>query len=490
MGTSGARLLVTDADLRVLGHEERAYGMQTSSDGRAEQDPDEILSACRELFIVAADRFPDDSIVIGLASVMHSLIALDGENRPLSPLVSWADTRARAQTRSLAEEHGTDFFYRRTGCPVHSSYWPGKISWFQDNLEQKPARFASVKEYLVHALTGQWMVDCGIAATSGLVNPTALSYDEEVLSALGVEQAQLSAIHHGTKRFHFSVEGRKFEAVLGSSDGALANLGSGAGSRPVLTVGSSSAVRRTVGTPLLDPEARAWCYPLDHDLFVIGEASNSGGLVLSWLAKLLGFEDVQAMTERAWPGPKAPRTRVLCLPTMLAERAPGYAESLSGHFSGLTTRHHREDLALAAIEGVAFFARLMFDDLKRVGVDTDWDGSTVLTGGTGSGTRFSKLAAHLLGPIRPVSGTHPSTAFGAAMLAMKSDTGADYAELNLRMGRPAIYGPHREDGPTDRGAGARGDGAQDESGPDEDWYTAYLEEKYARFRKAYERAHE
>ena len=71
--------------------------------------------------------------------------------------------------------------------------------------------------------------------------------------------------------------------VAGGSDGALANLGSGAAddAQTVITVGTSGAVRRVLRTPLLDEHARTWCYVLREGRYVAGGAINNGGLFWS-----------------------------------------------------------------------------------------------------------------------------------------------------------------------------------------------------------------
>ncbi len=72
--------------------------------------------------------------------------------------------------------------------------------------------------------------------------------------------------------------------IIGASDGAMANLGSTdePGSL-VVTVGTSSAARIIVDKPEIDPAMRTFCYYIKNDQWLLGGASNNGGIVLQWL---------------------------------------------------------------------------------------------------------------------------------------------------------------------------------------------------------------
>ena len=66
--------------------------------------------------------------------------------------------------------------------------------------------------------------------------------------------------------------------VAASSDGALANIGSGAGLGDLaVTLGTSGAVRTLTEQPLLDDEARTFCYIADDRRYIVGGPTSSAG---------------------------------------------------------------------------------------------------------------------------------------------------------------------------------------------------------------------
>ena len=58
-------------------------------------------------------------LAISLSAAMHGLIALDARLQPLTPLITWADARARDQARALRRSGQAAELHARTGVPVH-----------------------------------------------------------------------------------------------------------------------------------------------------------------------------------------------------------------------------------------------------------------------------------------------------------------------------------------------------------------------------------
>jgi len=125
----------------------------------------------------------------------------------------------------------------------------------------------------------------------------SFTWDEEAIAISGVNPNQLpdlvrpEEIVGGLSRESASITGLQegLPIIAGTSDGGLANLGSGAvapGQR-VVTVGTSGAVRRIVDQPWVDPQGRTWCYALMKDVGLSAERSIMAGLLCSGCAKIL-----------------------------------------------------------------------------------------------------------------------------------------------------------------------------------------------------------
>ena len=81
----------------------REYPLLQPQPGWQVQDPETILDAtAAALAECVAAAGGADVIAIALSTAMHGLIGVDAELRPLTPLITWADARARAEAGCCA----------------------------------------------------------------------------------------------------------------------------------------------------------------------------------------------------------------------------------------------------------------------------------------------------------------------------------------------------------------------------------------------------
>src|SRR6266545_5041777 len=133
IGTTSAKAVAFDATGRELGNGEASYPLLEPEPGQAVQDPgaviDGTLTAIRA-GAAAARELGVDIAALSFSSAMHSLVALDGDGRPLTPLVTWADMRSAEQAGRLRAEHPQ--LHDRTGAPMHPQTPLTKLVWFAE----------------------------------------------------------------------------------------------------------------------------------------------------------------------------------------------------------------------------------------------------------------------------------------------------------------------------------------------------------------------
>ena len=99
VGTSSTRTLLVDRNGITLPHilAQRPYKRTISSEGEVSVDPD-VLVAIVEQTIDDALNFAGSLVkhieAVALDTFWHSLMGVDADNRPLTPLILWEDTRA------------------------------------------------------------------------------------------------------------------------------------------------------------------------------------------------------------------------------------------------------------------------------------------------------------------------------------------------------------------------------------------------------------
>ena len=184
-----------------------------------ESDADVVLASAREAIAEAGGAEGVDAV--GASCFGHSLVALDDAGRPLTPILSWRDTRSANAADRLSRRVDTDAVHARTGCQIHTSYWPAKLAWLAEHdpeVFRSAHRFVSFSDYLYAQLLGQEVAtSISMASPTGLVDLRTRTWDEELLRMLGLDVERLPAISDAP------VDGW-YPALF---DGACSNLGAG-----------------------------------------------------------------------------------------------------------------------------------------------------------------------------------------------------------------------------------------------------------------------
>jgi gluconokinase len=410
IGTTSVKAAAFAPDGRELARAEAGYPLTEPAPDRAEQDPVTVVSAVLRAIDEASAGL--DLAGVSLSSAMHSLLAVGEDDRPLTPIVTWADNRAADQAERLRREHPD--LHARTGTPPHPMAPLAKLMWFRERepeLFARARRWVGVKALVLHRLTGEWAIDHSVASGSGLLNLERLDWDEEALAVAGISPERLPRL--------VPVTARLGSVVAGAADGPLANLGVGA-VRPgvaACSIGTSGALRLTVERPAIDPAGRLFCYAATPGRWVVGGAISNGGSVLEWareaLAPELSVEELLALAAEVPAGSDG----LVMLPYLLSERAPHWSTIPRGAYVGLTHAHRRGHLVRAALEGVCQQLALVLTSVRDAGHEVR---EVRATGGFARSPLWRRMLADALGmPVGFPAGDEGSV-FGAALLGMQA----------------------------------------------------------------------
>ena len=437
VGTSGARAVLFRDDGFALASVQHDYPLETPHPGWAEQDPERIWDASLQALADVSAQLPAGGAIagIGLSTVMHSLVVSDGGGRPLSPVITWADTRSRHEIEKLRREIDPTDWYQRTGCPVHPMYLAGKIRWLKaerPELFRQAVCFGSVKDEIIARLTGRRVVDQSVASGSGLFNLHEARWDPEIVSTIGIRPDQLSELVEPTSIVGSVVDNVAARTglpsgtpvIAGASDGVLSSLGSGSVAPGQMTVmiGTSGAARLVATKPVLDNAGRTWCYYLAQGRWVAGGAINNGGLAVRWVREHLlpgppapgdefDFETLLADAQRASTGSGG----LIFLPFMAGERAPFWNASARGILFGIATHLGSSHVARSILEGVCFRIRSIVDALDEVAGPT---AEIRASGGFVRSPFWTQMLVDVLGRPLTIPDAPQASAFGAAGLAL------------------------------------------------------------------------
>lgn len=378
IGTTSTKAVLFTEKGEVIQTENIGYPLYTPNISTAEQDPEEIFQAVLKAISNITKKNPQKNIsFVSFSSAMHSVIAIDSDDQPLTACITWADNRSEAWTHKIKTELNGHEVYKRTGTPLHPMSPLSKMAWIthdRPEIASKAKKYIGIKEYVFKKLFDQYVVDYSLASAMGMMNLQTLDWDEEALSIAGVTRDQLSQLVPTTQVFSdihpdFAKQmglDTKTPFVIGASDGVLSNLGVNAIRKGeiAVTIGTSGAIRTIIEKPQTDEKGRIFCYALTENHWVIGGPVNNGGMILRWIrdefasseietAKRLGIDPYEVLTkiaERVRPGADG----LLFHPYLAGERAPLWNPDVRGSFFGLTLSHKKEHMIRAALEGVIY----------------------------------------------------------------------------------------------------------------------------------------
>lgn len=392
IGTTSTKAVLFTEQGEIIQQENIGYPLYTPDISTAEQNPDEIFRAVLKAIsntMKLSQILPGKLLFISFSSAMHSVIAMDENDQPLTQCITWADNRSEAWTRKIKNELNGHEIYKRTGTPIHPMSPLSKMAWIVNDrpeIATKTRKYIGIKEYIFKRLFDRYVVDHSLASAMGMMNLKQLDWDEEALQVAGVTRDQLSELVPTTEVFtNCNPEivrklgiAPQTPFVIGASDGVLSNIGVNAiGKGEVaVTIGTSGAIRTVIDRPQTDEKGRIFCYALTENHWVIGGPVNNGGMVLRWIrdefassevetAKRLGIDPYEVLTkiaERVRPGAEG----LLFHPYLAGERAPLWNPDVRGSFFGLTMSHKKEHMIRAALEGVIYNLYTVFLALLEV----------------------------------------------------------------------------------------------------------------------------
>lgn len=406
----------------------REYPLLAPRPGQQVQDPSTIVAAVMGALAEVVTAARGARVVgISVSTAMHGVIGLDAHLRPLTPIVTWADSRAVAEAAELRASDEAEALHSASGTPIHPMSPLAKLLWFtrhEPALAAKVRAWVGLKDYVLQALTGTSVTELSSASGTGLLDVSTRTWNPRAVELAGIREDQLPPILPTTAVLGLSkaVASRlglapALPVVVGAADGPLGNLGTGALDPGVvgLSVGTSGAARMVVPGPVTDPRGRLFCYALTDDAWVVGGAISNGGIAIRWAREILGHDggDDAALLELAATVP-AGSDGLVMLPYLLAERAPLWDPSISGAILGVRHSHTRGHFVRAVVEGVALQLWTIVDGLDAISPV----GSVRATGGVFRSRVWREVMAGVLGHPVTVTGGAEGSALGAATLGL------------------------------------------------------------------------
>lgn len=388
-------------------------------------DPQEILSGLQVCARTICTHQSDSKILaVGLSTLTHGLMIIDGQGQPRTALSTWEDRQATAEVEMLRSQWDVQSYRQRTGCPLALPYHPARLHQMRcsNPLLFEQARFVSIQEWLLLQLFGEPLVDYALASATGLLNLHTGQWDDTTLAQLGVEVKHLgrpvaatTKLENPRARFAGAF-GLTPEVpwIVGSADGACANLGSGCAAAPrlALSLGTSGAARFILSAPVAELDNALWQYRLSASQFLIGAAFSNCGNVYQWVSERFQLNEAPT-SEHSTPLSHG----LTILPFWAGERSPRWQNNARAAILGMDLETTPEQVMQAALEGVSFQMREAFEPLLAA---LGSEPQVFVSGGGARSSVWLQLLADSLGLPLTLSRETEASARGAALLAWQT----------------------------------------------------------------------
>jgi gluconokinase len=430
--------------------EQRTYHMNSTHDGGVEANPAELVELCEECLGCIADQLAAANLrpaAVAFDTFWHSFLGVGADGSATTPILHLFDTRSAAEVKELEGKLDGASVHERTGCRLHTSYWPSKLLWLAKHSTeafQATRQWMGFGEYLYLRLFGKAVSSTSMASGTGLWNQATNDYDRAVLAALPIHREQVAdpgemdrpatGLTGGYGARWPMLDGIPWFPALG--DGACNNIGSGCTTVDdfSLMVGTSGAMRAVIEQETVSIPDGLWCYRVDRRRYVLGGSLSNGGDVYAWMRRtLLLPSEAEAEKELQMRAPG--EHGLLVLPFFAGERSPYWRADLRAVVAGLDLATRPIDILQAGMESVALRFRqiyhLMSESLgapRRI---------TASGGALLASNAWTQMMADALGTRVVTCLEHEATSRGAALLALER-LGAipNLAQVAFRCGPP------------------------------------------------------
>jgi glycerol kinase len=436
-GTTSSRAILFDQKGRIIQLAQKEFRQFYPEPGWVEHDAEEIWSSQYGVMaeVLAKQNITTRKIAaIGITNQRETTIVWDrASGQPIYPAIVWQDRRTAAFCDELKARGLSDMIQERTGLMLDAYFSATKLKWILDHVPGARARaekgelaFGTVDSWLVWKLTGGQLhiTDSTNASRTLLLNIHTGQWDPELLRIFDIPAAVLPTVKASSEVYGNSGTlvtpgaGIPIAGIAGDQQAALFGQMCTQPGMVKNTYGTGCFMLMHTGTKAVHSRNNllttiAWTingqteYALEGSIFI-------AGAVVQWLRDGLHLirssGDVESLAASA-----SDTGGVYMIPAFAGLGAPHWNQYARGSFFGLTRGTSKAQIALAALESIAYQT---YDVLKAMEADS---GIRIRELRVDGGATANNLLMQFQSDILQVPVIRPTvtetTALGAAYLA-------------------------------------------------------------------------
>jgi xylulokinase len=432
----------------------------------SEQNPADWWAAfCGALHdaLTAAGLPPSTVDAISVGAQCHGLVAMDAQGIVLRPVKLWNDTTSAPQAAAMVERKGTEWWVRTVGSAPTAAFTITKLAWLAEHEPHLLRRLGAVcvpHDWLTFKLSGRRVTDRSDASGTGfysvdgqwltdllaeVVSPD-LDWRKMIPYVLGPSEPA------GTLQAVVADElGLRRDVLVGAGGGDqhLGAVGMGMAVGEVLySLGTSGVVITTSDGPVVDLSGMVNSVSDATGRFLPLVCTLNCTKVTDTFTRLLGVDHEQ-LAALALSAPMD-HTRPVLAAYFDGERSPNRPNA-RGMLANLTNETTREQLALAAFEGVLLGLLAGQEAIRAAGAPVD--GRVIVAGGGAKSPAYRQILADLLGAPVQLLDVPEATARGACVQATAVLDGCDVRHVRDAWHPPVLSTTSPRQGPVQNVAG-------------------------------------
>lgn len=437
VGTTSCKAGLFDSAGRALRLASRPTPTRATRAGAAYYDPRELCDAVCDALREVVEGVPAGQIaVVGITSMAETGILLDrATGTPRSHFFPWFDTQSAAQAGFLSRQDDPVARFCKTGLHPGPKVSLAKLLWLleHDAAALEDAVWLSAADYVVYALTGEFVTDHSLAGRTFAFRIDQRRWDDDWIRALGLSPGIFPpALASGAPAGRVHAEGQRRSGLplgvpvaVAGHDHICGALGIGAVTpRKVFdSMGTAEALLGTLAPRQLtaadfESGLSFGCHVVPGRYYWLGGLSVSSGSI-EWLRTIFAAPQMsyQQLDDLLARGDEVP-IDILYYPYLLGGSSSSLNQRLSASraaFIGLQSHHRQIDLLKAVLQGTAYeMERIRRTAEQLTGAPIE----RALAAGGGSRNRlWMQIKADVSNCVFEVAPVSEVTLLGAAMIA-------------------------------------------------------------------------
>lgn len=197
LGTSAIKGVLFDETGKILAEAGAETRHLHSHPGWVEVSPESHYENVCQILRALAAAAPGDVTALAMAAASGNTLLTDEAGVPLTPIISWMDARAQQDSPAALAGLTAAAVARIVGWPCVDCLPLAHLAWLREKQPRLYAEAGHVgmdTDWLLHRLTGRWIMDVSTATTFHLVDQCAGAHHAPFLSRLGLRREQLSPL--------------------------------------------------------------------------------------------------------------------------------------------------------------------------------------------------------------------------------------------------------------------------------------------------------